>query len=139
MYYRLVYDTTMPQVSKIKLDRKTEERLTETLELIVSRIDNKENMHSFLLSFLSQTEKLMLAKRLAGVIMIKEGFSDTQISNSLHLTRVTVSRLRFFLEARGEGYEVAFRILSKEKVLKEVKDLLSQLVRYSVKASGGRI
>lgn len=129
----------MPQVSRIKLNRKTEEKLVNILKLILTKIGKSSDMDSFITSFLTPTERLMLAKRIAVAVMLKENLSDSQIAASLHVTRVTVSRMRFFLEARGEGYEAAFRVLENEKIMKELKSFLSRLAVYSVRAAGGYV
>ncbi|OGH11304.1 MAG: hypothetical protein A3B38_00565 [Candidatus Levybacteria bacterium RIFCSPLOWO2_01_FULL_36_13] len=129
----------MPQVSRIKLDSETEKKLIEVLETVVSKIDNKEQMQTFLSSLLTPTEKLMLAKRLAVVVLIKEGLNDSQIANSLHLTRITVSKMRYYLEARGKGYDIALKILRNEKLMGEFKSLLEGLIKYTIRASGGYV
>lgn len=129
----------MPQLSKIKLDKKIEKNLIETMEIILVKIKINKDMNSFLFSFLTPTERLMLAKRLAAIILIKEGLSHSQISSSLHLTRVTVAKLELFLEARGQGYEAAFKILRNEKIFKELRQTLLKLASYSIRAAGGYV
>lgn len=129
----------MPQISRIKLDKKTEDELVKTLSLIFTKIKTNEDMDIFLLSILSRTEKLMLAKRLAAMILIKEKVDHSQISASLHLTRATIAKLELFLEVRGQGYEVAFKVLEKEKIFKEIKQTLIKLAGYSVRAAGGYV
>lgn len=42
---------------------------------------------------LSQTERVMLAKRLATVVLLVRGYSFTQIEEALGITRQTVSRI----------------------------------------------
>ena len=96
-------------------------------------------MDAFLLSFLTPTEKIMLAKRLAAIILIKEGLPHSHISSSLHLTRATISKLELFLEARGEGYNVALQILKNEKLFEEIKISLLKLAGYSIRAAGGYV
>jgi len=129
----------MPQVSKIKLDKKTEEKLVTTFKLILTKINRYPKMDSFITTLLTPTERLMLAKRIAIIILLRENLSDSQIAVALHVTRVTVSRMRFFVEARGEGYEVVFQVLENEKLMKELKSLLSKLAKYTINAAGGRI
>ena len=129
----------MPHVSRNRLDRKLEKQLIDTLDLVVSKLTKREEVKVFLLSLLTPTERIMLAKRLAIIILTKEGLSETQISQTLHVTRVTVSRMQLFLEARGEGYEFALKILDNEKTVEEAKSLLLKLASYAARAAGGRI
>ena len=129
----------MPHVSKIKLNNKNQEALIKNLEVILTKINKSDDMEYFLTSLLTPTEKLMLAKRIAIVILLKEGVSESNISNALHVTRVTVSRMQYFFEARGQGYEIAIKILEKEKLTKELRKVLLALVKYSARAAGGYV
>jgi uncharacterized protein YerC len=134
-----MYYTSMPQVSRIKLDKKAEDQLVKTLELVLAKLSREEEMKDFLLSLLTPTERIMLAKRLAMTILINEGLSDSNISSSLNLTRATISKMRLFLEVRGEGFKHALRKLENEKAMQELKGVLAGLTRYAVRAAGGRI
>jgi uncharacterized protein YerC len=139
MYHKLVYDTFMPHVSRNKLTKTVENQLTTTLELVLARIAKEEEMKDFLLSLLTPTERIMLAKRLAIIILLKEGLPESHIADALHVTRITVSRMQLFLEARGKGYEIALQVLQNEKVMQDIKTLLLKLAGYAVRAAGGRV
>ena len=129
----------MPHISRIKLDKKAERNLVENLSLILTKIKKQDEMDSFLISLLTSTERLMLAKRIAIIILLKEDVPESHIASTLHVTRVTVSRLQFFWEARGQGYEIALKVLGNEKLMKEFKDGLLKLVAYSIRAAGGYV
>lgn len=130
----------MPHVSRIKLPLSTEKELIESLNLVFSSISERGKMIKFLSSLLTDTEKLMLAKRLAVIVLIKEGIPDSDIAESLHVTRVTVSRLRYYYEARArEGYDIALTKIENDKVLQGVKRFLLALADYSIKAAGGYV
>lgn len=129
----------MPHVSRIRLSKRAEKELLHTLDVILTKIVKEEDIDTFLMSLLTPTERLMIAKRLAITILLKEGISDTQIAETLHVTRVTVSRLRYFYESRGVGYEIVFKILSNEKIAVEIRNTLLGLVGYSIRAVGERI
>lgn len=129
----------MPQVSRRKLTKETEAEVIKQLKLVLTKISKMEEMSFFLDTFLTETEKLMLAKRLTIVILLKEGIPESQIAATLHVTRMTVSRTRYYLEARGQGYGVALQKIAREKELLALKIILLKLVNYSIKAAGGRI
>ncbi len=128
----------MPHVSRNKLDLKAEQKLIQTLDLVLTKIQKEEQIDQFLLALLTPTERIMLAKRLAIVILLKEGLLESEIAETLHVTRVTVSRLQFFLESRGSGYQIALEVLKNEKVMTEAKSILLKLARYAARSSGGR-
>jgi len=129
----------MPHISRYKLSPSVEKDLLKALDVVLLKITQEEDLDAFLLALLTKTERLMLAKRLAIILLLKEGVADSEIANSLHVTRVTVSRLRFFYEARGSGYEVASRILDNEEFVAGVKQALLKIAGYAVRAAGGRV
>jgi uncharacterized protein YerC len=129
----------MPHVSRIKLSKKTETHLMKTLQLVLANLTSQDQISLFLLSLLTPTEQLMLVKRLGIVILLREGLPDSQIAQTLHVTRITVSRLRYFDEARGQGYDLAFKIIQNEKILQDLKGVLFKLAGYSIRAAGGRV
>lgn len=139
MYHKLVYDTHMPHISRKKLDKTAEHKLLQTLELVLAKITRVEEVDIFFLSLLTPTERVMLAKRLAIIILLNEGLPDSRIAEALNVTRITVSRLRYFSEARGEGYDLAIKILKNEKAMEDVKILLLKLAAYTARAAGGRV
>jgi uncharacterized protein YerC len=96
-------------------------------------------MESFLDSLLTGTEKLMLAKRLAIVFLLEEGLTESQIAETLHVTRMTVEKMRYFYESRGEGYRHALKKLAQKKQREEFEKLFFKFVSYAAKAAGGRI
>jgi len=69
-------------------------------------------------ALLSDTERMMFAKRLATVLLLDENLPESQISETLKLTPDTISKISLMLKTpKGEGFTIA---LSKRK-----KQLLS--------------
>ncbi len=129
----------MPHVSKIHLAKKAEEKLLENLNSVLARINKGNEMIEFLNALLTHTEKVMLAKRLAIIVLLEERLTDSQIADILHVTRITVAKMRYFYESRGSGYKIALKKLNEEKRKEEFKNLLISLARYSIRAAGGRV
>lgn len=129
----------MPHVSRNKLSQRQEEELLQNFNVVFSFIQNLDEMTLYLNALLSDTEKLMLAKRLAMVILIEEGLSDSEIAQALHLTRITVAKMRYFYEARGQGFKVALKKLEEKQQLDSFKQFLISLAQYSIRASGGYV
>lgn len=128
----------MTHVSRHKLSKQTEQKLLKTLYIVLAKISKLEEMETFLGAFFSETERLMFAKRLGVVTLLNEGLPDSQIAEALHVTRITVAKMRYFLEARGQGYKIALMKIAREKNLQLLKQLLLKLARYSIRAAGGR-
>lgn len=128
----------MPHVSRKKLSAKVLDQLVDSLLFVLTDIKNKKEMEEFLSSFLSQTEKVMLAKRLAIVFLLEEGIEETKIADILNVTQPTVFRMRLWHEIHGAGYQWAIAKIRKQKLLGEVKKLALQLAAYAIRAAGGR-
>ena len=129
----------MPHVSKKRLDKRQEKELIRNFELVLTKISNDSQMHDFLGSLLTPTEKVMLAKRLAIVVLLKEEIPQASVVSALNVTQATVSRMQLFLESRGGGYEIALNKLAKEKAFVEFKKLLLKIAGYSIRAAGGYV
>ena len=130
----------MPHVSKRKLNKIDEKELIQSLNLVMAKISGSSEMETFLESLLTKTEQIMLAKRLAIVILLKEEIPQANIANALKVTQATVSRMQLFLEARGNvGYDIALGKLENEKILKDFKILLVKIAGYSIRAAGGYV
>jgi|SRR3989344_1749655 len=139
MYHKLVYDTYMPHVSRNKLSKTLENRLITTFNTIIAKTIKEDDTDKLLKALLTPTEQIMLAKRIAIIVLLKEGLPDSQIAQNLHVTRMTVSRLRYYFEARGEGFEIALKVLRHEKVMKEFTTELLKIAGYAARAAGGRV
>ena len=130
----------MPQVSRNKLEPREEQELKEALNLVLAGISKRDEMIKFINSLLTDTEKLMLAKRLAIIVLIKEDLKDSEISKSLNVTEMTVSKFRYFYEARAkEGYDIALHKIENDRFLQGVKRVILALADYGIRAAGGYV
>lgn len=129
----------MPHVSRKFLPKKAEIELINSLKVVIKRTNKSGDVEKLILSLLTKTERLMIAKRLAIVVLLKEGLEEQDVADALHVTRETVERIKLLSELRGEGYEVAIRKLKDEKVYEHFKKALISLARYAVRASGGYV
>ena len=129
----------MPHISKYQLNKKAEEEIIANLNTALTFINSGEDMINFINSLLSPTERIMIAKRLAMIILIESGVKDSEISNLLHVTNGTVAKMRLFYEARGTGFKIALKKLEEQKRLKAFKDTLLELVDFIGKAGTGHV
>lgn len=128
----------MPHVSRKKLPDKVLRQILNSFLFVLTDIKDKKKMAEFLDAFLSKTEKIMLAKRLAIVFLLSEGAEETKISETLSVTQSTVSRIKLWYETKGTGYKVAVVKLKKQKLLEELKLLALEIARRGIRAAGGR-
>lgn len=121
----------MPHVSFRKLPKQIEEELITNLKVVFRKVNKDEEISELFTSLLSSTEQLMLAKRLAIIALLQEGIAESKISEMLKVTRITVEKMRLFLETKGEGFRIAVKKLEEEKRLKEFKSSLLELANYA--------
>ncbi|MCL5438590.1 MAG: trp operon repressor [Patescibacteria group bacterium] len=129
----------MPHVSRNKLSKKAEAKLIDSFNQVLTHITRGDEMVSFLDSLLTPTEKIMLAKRLAIIVLIEEGLPDSQISSILNVTRMTASKMQLFYEARGSGFKIGLKKLEELNRMESFKKFLISLAKYSVRAAGGYV
>ena len=83
----------MPHVSRKKIKKEIATELADQFLTFLSLAQTKKEARILANELLSQTERVMLAKRLATVVLLIRGYSFTQIEDALGVTRQTVIRI----------------------------------------------
>jgi len=90
----------MPHVSKQLLQKEKFGEIHKQLLKVVSTLSRTGSAKIIFNELLTKTEKLMLAKRLAVIVMIDQGESIYGIENTLKVSPSTVARMSLSHEAR---------------------------------------
>ena len=118
----------MPQVSRRPLKKEVYKRIFELLLKVVSEPYEKKAAQKLLEDFLTPTEKIMLAKRLAIAVLLAKDFSYEAIGEIVKVSRPTIARVSTCIRYKGEGYkEFTERVLREEKIARfweQVEDLV---------------
>ena len=83
----------MGYVSKRKIDPKIESVLSDQLLSFIAAAQTKREAATLATELLTETERTMLAKRLAVVVMLERGYSFQEVERSLKVTPQTVARI----------------------------------------------
>jgi hypothetical protein len=130
----------MPHVSRKSLSDTAKRRIQNILLEEFVRINNKDEMAELFRKLLTESEKIMLPKRLTAFVMIDKGIPDAKISESLLLTPETVMRYRLKYLSSKEKSEPIVKIVKDIGFKEEMKKLLKEILRgYVIPALGGRI
>ena len=130
----------MTPVSRYKLTAEFEKRVLDTLTSELTKITEKSKLSSLLTLLLSTSEKIMLAKRMATFVMIEQQIPDTQVAKVLHLTRITVAKLRLTYLLAKEKKDPVVKIVQRPSLREIIKPLLKDfLFKYALPAALGRI
>src|SRR3989344_6913823 len=104
----------MPHVSKRKLDQKIFDKIFRELIIVLEQAQSKKKFVPVLNELLTKTEKIMLAKRLATVLLLFGDIPQHRIAEVLLLSPTTVSKVSFQIEI-GK-YDSIKNISKKEKI-----------------------
>ena len=107
----------MPHVSKKKLDKKTRGKLFSKLLTVFGHAQNHRDLAHLFDEILTETEKIMLAKRLAMVLMLDSDIPWHRIAEALSVSTSTVTRYSLGVE-KGR-YDFIRNISKKDKTYLE--------------------
>ena len=101
----------MTHISRKKIKKDVASELADQFLTFLSLARTKQDARILAQELLSQTERVMLAKRLAVVVLLVRGYTFEQIEETLGVTRQTVVRL--WRETKDGRYEKIIRYARK--------------------------
>ncbi|OIP76810.1 MAG: hypothetical protein AUK16_03085 [Parcubacteria group bacterium CG2_30_44_11] len=102
----------MTNISKSPLSSAQQKKLFTQLSICISTL-NKEKTDTFLSDLLGYEERIMIAKRLAAIIMLIQGQSLYRVAITLHISPATAQTFALRLEA-GEFTSIT-KLLKQDK------------------------
>ncbi len=122
----------MSQVSRKKLDEKVYARIFEILISSLISINNKNKAEKFITDLLTNTEKIMLSKRLSIAFLLMKDYSYERIKHLLKVTSPTIWQVKRWMNERGSGYKIILQEIidneSMKKMLYGFFDFLEDLL-----------
>ena len=103
----------MPHVSSKKLDSGLSEKLFKELIVIFGKAQDKKFLSLVMNELFTETEKIMLAKRLAIVLMLSSKTPQHRVVEILKVSPTTVAKTSLGIEIGR--YKSILKISSKEK------------------------
>jgi uncharacterized protein YerC len=114
----------MPHVSSKKLNEKFLEKLFDKMIVVFERAQNKKYMSEVTKELFTETEKIMIAKRLAIILMLSGNTPQHRIAQVLKVSPTTVNKMSLQVEI-GQ-YKTILKITKKEKV--DLEKILWQIM-----------
>ena len=111
------------------------ERLFQNFWEMFANIKQARQIQLFLEDFLSPTEKIMLAKRMAIAILFSKGYDHRTISSMLKVSTTTVNNIARFLNAKTPGYQLLIKKYSQKQ---SIKEFIQELERYFYRLQPGQ-
>lgn len=128
----------MPQVSKRRIDPKIEKQLLDSLSYVIKELETKNEVDRFLLSALTKTERVMVAKRVLTAYLLANNIEESKIAHTLKLTNATITRFKMWFKLNEDGFEMIFKKLQKKSVEDAGKQMLMSILKYASSAAFGR-
>lgn len=122
----------MARVSKQPLSPTEYRQLLDTLDIALEGL-KKDEVRAFLFSLLGKDERVMVAKRFAAIILLKDGYRAKDIASSLKMTEATIRKLYMVLMIKGEGFNLGVKKVNQAKLKQEVKQALTGLAKETAK------
>ncbi len=124
----------MTYVSKKPLPKETQNRLDKRFVRTVTNLRTVSDGTNFISELLTESEQIMLAKRLMIIFMLTEGVSQYRIKQLLYVSSATVFRMAIALDKNK--YEYLKRLCGKKKSRKIFWDELEVIVRLGMPSMG---
>lgn len=106
----------MPRVSKRKVNAAVSQRMKSLLLDVISGLNNNQEIEEFLAEFLTPTEKIMLAKRLAIAMLLVKEYQYESIREILKVSTSTIDRVSYWIKHEGRTFKkIVENIVKKEK------------------------
>lgn len=90
----------MARINKTKLSKEATACLLQRLDTLLAKHDRRK-VGMFLEELLGKEERLMIAKRLAAIVLLHDGYSAYKTARALKLSQSTVGALAHKLETGG--------------------------------------
>lgn len=121
----------MAQVSSRILTKEIRERIQDIFMVSLSSLTSKDKVVLFLEDYLTDTEKIMLSKRLSIAFMLLKGYKYETISDVLKVSKSTIWNVKRNL-LKGKGYKIVLTGLIKkenfQKFWQDIDHLLNQIL-----------
>ena|SRR3989338_8781255 len=129
----------MSQISKRILKPEVKKDLLDSLSYTIKELKTKKDVDSFLSSALTDTERIMVAKRVLTAFLLRNNVEEKKIGDTLKLTSATITRLKMWISLRRDGFDLVFNKLEKRSRENIAKQIFYKVLNYSIKAAFGRI
>ena len=126
----------MTRISKKKLQRDVLLRLHKRFADSLAKISTENQANQFLNALLSETERIMLGKRLATIVMISEGLSTYKIRETLGVSVSTTLLMREKYDTGEYSFIVSF--YKKKENCSSFWDDLDVLLRLGMPRYSGK-
>ncbi|MEK7186729.1 MAG: hypothetical protein AAB690_00165 [Patescibacteria group bacterium] len=118
----------MPHVSKRRVDADIFDSISAQLSRVFKLANNRELIVSLIGELFTKTEKVMLAKHLAAILLLYRNVPQHVICEKLRMSPSTIARLS--LDVEHGKYQSVFDVVKKDK--NKILDILIEILAESI-------
>lgn len=118
----------MTRVSKRQLPSSELARLGDLLNSCIIRLNTKQKSELFLSDFLTNEEKIMLAKRLVIFIMLSQKYDTKVIQSALKVSYETIRIYKMQLKSKSKEFTETIDSLTKQENTKELLKAVNKIL-----------
>lgn len=104
----------MPHLSKFKMSPEVSEKVSKKFFAILSKAHKNKNLINVLNELFTHTEKVMLAKRMAIILLLDKNIPQSKIVDTLKVSFNTVAKISLVIE--NGKYKNILKTSHKEKI-----------------------
>ena len=109
----------MAQISSQYIKPEIKDKLQSLLVDCISRCSNVSLASDFVEDLLTNTEKIMISKRIGVALMLLKHIGAREISDKLKVSFPTIYRVKTWLDIKGSGYRSLLESILKEDEAKQ--------------------
>ncbi len=121
------------QISKKGINKKVEEKIFSSLYQALADMKRPVEIEMFLSDVLSETEKTVVAKRLAIASYLSKSKSYDAIRDDLKVSSATIANVQKWLEQGGEGLMMALRRIEADEWAGEMAGRISERFKRALR------
>ena len=122
----------MTKVSKYPLNKSIENRVFELFYKSIADLKTSNQVQEFFIEFLTPTEQIMLAKRLAIALMLNRHYTYSSIVDFLKVSPDTIGMISYWLKTRGVAFQRVINKIVKDEKEEEFWDNLEELFHIAI-------
>lgn len=125
---RFMYSKGMPQVSRYRLDQSIQEEMFRRFWSSIANLKNPTAVSEFFSDLLTDTEEIMLAKRLTVAVLLLRGKRPIDIAQTLHVSFSMVGRVSTWVDRANPSTRRELERISREASWQKFIDTIEKLM-----------
>lgn len=127
----------MSQVSKYKLNNKIYDKIFSLFPQFLYRMTSKGRQNILIDAFFTNTEKIVIAKRVAIAFMLVKGYKYDQIVSKIKVSHGTIAKIATSLNTHSQVITTELEGIAKEDAFKQFLDVIGYHAAKLIPPKGG--